>query len=235
MKRICINLLIISCFFIASTKAFASCSNEEKVQYSKEAANVKVSYEIIKEEYVDPDNNVTDMGNTYTEYRDNFKVTASNLTDNIYVILKNDYNDKVATFTSKGITSVDFYEHNKVINVTYEVYTGNSTACPGEKLITNYLVIPVFNKYSTTQACMNNKSDPFCAEYVTKDVTQADYDNYINKVTKNAKKKVEEKKKEEEKNKNKKKYYIYISAGAAVVIIAGTAFVIIKKRKGRVL
>lgn len=232
MKRICINLLLISCFFIASTKAFASCSNEEKVKYSKEAANVKISTEIVVEEDKNVEN-VTDIGNTYTTYIDNFKTSATNLTDNIYVVLKNDYNDKVATFTSKGITSMDFYEHDRVVNLTYEIYTSSSTACPGEKLLTNYAVIPVFNKYSNTQICQNNSSDPFCAQYVTKNYTQEDYDKFSKKIAKQ----IEEKAKKDKEAKNDKniKYLIAIG-GAVVLVIAATATVIvIKKRKGRVL
>ena len=235
MKNVCKKIFMFVCFFSLSRNVYAICSNEDLVKYKNEAASLKVNYEIIKEEYSEDDDEPTDLGVTYKSYRDNFKVSATNLSDNLYVVLKNDKNKDTVTFSNAGkLLSTSFYDHTSVINLTYEVYTNSNTLCPNEKLLTNYLSLPMFNSYASSQVCFNAKEADVCAEYVSKEVTQDEFDNYFKK----KREQYDKDKKEEDALKNKKsnnKIYFIIGGSVLGLVVIITTAIIINKRRGRLI
>ena len=239
MKRVFVNILLISCFFIASSKAYAICSNEEIVKYNKEASQIKLVNEIIKEDYPsdeqDPEN---ELGIEYTPTRDVFKVSATNLTDNVYVLVKNSLDDKVENLSNQtGKTFINFYNHMNLVTLTYEIYTANSTACPGEKLMTGYLTLPKANPYANITMCENSDSE-YCKQYVDHEITQEEFDKYTKSLVtehdKEMKQKEDEEKAAAKKNKKIKKILIISGCVLGAGLIATTVVVVVKRR-GRVL
>lgn len=178
MKKI---LLLIISFFIAIniTNAASLCSYEEQRTLEQEAANVKITYEPITEKIEYPDG---------ISINSSLKVSIYNISENLYVTLKNDngcqscdktysYNDAV-----DGTISFSWTDLEKVNNFTIDVYSSNTTNCPNEKYKTLYLILPKKNSFSNLALCDDLKDFYLCQEYVTVDeINREDFFNQIEK------------------------------------------------------
>lgn len=233
-------VFVISLFFCANVSATSQCSNEEQAKLNKMVANVKATYEegegvLDTEEYPLPDEilsaeNPEDYSSTYNF----FKISITNITDNIYVVVTNDYDDSKYTFsssnTNNGVALFNWELINQVTTFTIKVYASSNTSCADELYKTLYLTTPRFNEYYFYEACSEAPDFEMCQKYVTfKDV---DLDTFLTKLDKylsKNNKKADEETKENFFEKNK----IEIIIGGAVLIAAigvGT-FVVIKRRR----
>lgn len=231
MKNVCKKIFMLVCFFSLSRNAYAICSNEDLVKYNSEAANAKVTYEIITEEYKGEEEE-SDIGNSYTSYVDNFKVSANNLSDNLYIVVKNDRDNKTLTFSnSSNVTSANFYDHSSVINLTYEVYTNSNTLCPNEKLLTNYLKLPMYNNFYSYDICYSHRDVEECGKYVFNPVSISDFDKFLKKEEDKA---ISKRNEEKDNKKSNKKYFIIGGIVVGIIIIL-SVIIFIARRRGRII
>lgn len=162
MKKF-LKFFIITFLFIftKSVNAASVCSYEEQIELNQKAGNVKVSYDVVEEVV------------HYTEdtTRKLFEISILNITDDLYVVVKNDADKTVITFTSKdvkdGIAKFRWAYVEDVTNFTFDIYTSNKTKCPNEKYKTLTLSTPRYNKYFNWEVCQGNEDFYLCKEFVT--------------------------------------------------------------------
>lgn len=168
MKKI---LFFIFSFFIITNIAFADskCSYNEQAELLNKATNIKASYEIESEvvHFVDMDANV-----------DYFNVLVSNVTEDFYVVIKNDYNTDVSTLRyTDAKDGVIYYRWNnleKVTNITIEVFASGNTNCANEKYKTLYIQTPRYNEYFDREVCEELTDFYLCQKYTTSTVVTED-------------------------------------------------------------
>lgn len=232
MKKIFIAFISLFMFNL-TTEAASLCSYQEQTDLNQKAANVKVNYEIVEEKVTYPDGEGT---------RELFKINFFNLSNEFYVIVKNDVNSEEkrinSSDTKNGSYSFNWDNKETVTNFTIEIYTTNETNCPEELYKTIYLTTPRYNHFSETEACQDHKDLSYCQKYVNFDISEEDYFaklNSFNNIKEDEKVKVDD-----TKNNNViinfiNDYKWYIVGGLAVVIVITAAITVInnKKMKGR--
>lgn len=161
MKKI---LLIVFVFFgfLGNVLAESKCSYNEQSELLNKATNVKISYEIASEvvHFTDMDANI-----------DYINISIYNITEDFYVILKNDYNGSSQTFrysdSKDGVITYRWEYLDKITNFTAEVYASGTTNCAGEKFKTLYLQTPRYNEYYDREVCEQLTDFYLCQKYVT--------------------------------------------------------------------
>ena len=252
MKKIKILSIILITLFISNPEVKAACSIEEESKLTKEARNVKASFEaaqvdVSKEPGFNLPDGMTeeDIAN-YTYMQDYFKIHISNLTENLYVIVKNNIaNDSKKYYysdTKDGEIVFDQMDVDRIYNYTIEVYATNNTECNGEKLYTVYTSTPMFNYMSYEPVCEGAEDYYACEKWLSTPLT--DLDNLVNRIEKykESKKQDEEKEKEEEKKKGGLKEFvkenkeIVIVSAICIVAIGGLVTVIlVKKQRSKIV
>ena len=238
MKKSVIYVLcgLLSFCSLITAKA-TTCTNEEYVKLKQVASNVGHTYEE-KQEEVDPNtylkNDEVGYGPLYESY---LSVIFSNITNDIYIKISNDYNDEVKYVryqdTKDGIYSFDWKNIDKITKFTYEVYSSTETSCPDEKYYTGYIILPKYNEVSESAMCNGLNDFEPCNRYITTNMDPAEQERRIQEKIKI----VEEK--EAKKNKKwyqkigdfGKKYAVVIIAGSIIVIVGVATVVVDKKRK----
>lgn len=161
MKKI---LTFVIAMFLLNIRVSAAslCSYTEQAELNSKAANIKVSYEVI-------DDVVGSDDEGYIDYY--FKVSIVNVTEDFYVVVKNDYNDEEQTYYSSdavdGIITIKWRYSDKVTNFNIQAYTSSNTNCPNEKFKTVYLTTPRFNEYSEREICLDYPDFNYCQKFVT--------------------------------------------------------------------
>ena len=233
-----IVLLLFSPSFVS---AASSCSYSEQAELNNIVANVKINYEIEEvktEQFMDPDDPEEMIDITVKK----IKINILNITDDVYVVLKNDLDNQSKTFYKKNTTDgiVSFYQDDKdtIVNYTLEVYS-NKYSCAGELYKKLTLTTPIYNSYSELEACSENPEFYYCQEFIT--TKQITYDKFIE----NLKEYVTEEEISEEKEKSMwdkiKEFYsnnkITINVLGTIIVVGGiTATVIlVKRRRSRIL
>lgn len=125
--------------------------------------------------------------NTDDELTINMKI--SNLTENLYVVVMNDYDNSTNTYHYSNFkdNTLDIYTANTLVKINYviKVYSEDTT-CGVEPLKTINYTTPRFNEFSTYNRCNDYKDLEICdVFYDTKEMT---YDEYVKKVEKEIKK-----------------------------------------------
>lgn len=161
MKKILIIFGVIFSFCM-NVNAASICSYQEQNEINQKAANVRVSYEIAEEKV------------TFVEGEgviEVFKINILNISDDFYVIIKNDINNEEKRFDASdsvdGIISFTWDYADTVTNFIIEVYTTNKTSCPGELYKTVYLTTPRYNEYYNTAICQELIDFYLCQKFVT--------------------------------------------------------------------
>lgn len=244
MKKNFIIFLGLLSFFIFGlrTNATSKCDYSELGKINQEAAGIKVSYEE-KKKKIEGDVGVSDSGAKVEKelYHEYFAVNILNVTDKLYVKVINDEDNSVKIYTNNDSTNgiITFNRDNlqEVAKYTIKVYTSAKTSCADEEVTVQYLTLPMYNPFSTTAYCSQNKKADVCQKYVFKEVTPKDFDNnytsYINK-------KVEEINKEESQSaitKFIKKNKVGFIIGGSIIIVAGVVatVVVIRRRRSRLI
>lgn len=235
MKRF-IAILLVTFSSITTVNAASLCSYQEQNTINQKAANIKVSYEILteKEPSENDPNLVFDV--------DYFNISITNITDDFYIRIKNDYNNQTQNFSSSdakdGIITFKWSYSAEVTNFTIDIYTSNKTSCPNEVYKTIYLTTPRFNTYSQTDFCVENSDLQYCQKYVTfKEIEYNDFDKRVEKF-KNDKKNNDKNEEEDNKSKNNKileffDKYKWTILGSSVIIGAGIFIIVINMKKGK--
>lgn len=212
------------------------CNNEESKKIKDAAKGVEVSY-TIKRMYVGKTIEIDSPDMPEVDAYDyGFEIAIKNITEDVYVVVKNDYSDDVFTYhykdTDNGVKTFESIATDEFVNFTFEVKS-ESDKCKDENYRKISLETPKYNIYSSYQFCADNPNNKVCKMFVTEDVSAKDYAIEVD-ASKN-----ENKKNEENKKNNvvvefvKDNKYLFIIGGVVIVIIGvATIFIKINKRRG---
>lgn len=249
MKKSLLGAILVFALIITpiDTKAASTCSYKEQAELNEIANQVKANYEIVDifDGMTLNFENGTGIAQEVESYIKGFKISILNITDDIYVTVKNDYDSEVQTFykkdTSDGIASFESKITDVLVNYQIEVHS-NKYTCIGEVYSKIQLKTPIFNPYSDLEICKNNSSFYYCQQFIpSENISSNEFYDRLNKFNSES----EETKKDEEEKQSlidkiigfyeKHKLIIYIIT--IVVIISGvaTTVILIKKRRSRVL
>lgn len=230
--------------------AASACSYSEQAEMNNIVANVNASHEatdIYGGKTLDIDN-VDEFGNIpeIDFYVKGFKIDILNITEDIYVKVRNDHDSSVLTFyykdTNEGIATFQTKNSDALITYTVEIYS-NKYSCVGEKFREFTFTTPMYNDYSQLQVCTDYPEFYYCQEFISSE--NVGWDTFYSNLEKYKEEKV---KKEQEEAKNKsiieriKDFYkqnaiVINSVGIVIVVIMGaaTTVILIKKKRSRVL
>ncbi len=243
--------IIFSMLFLFSTSVKAeTCGYEEKAKLNNEAANVKVNYEIKqrqldKNNYNPPDAIVgTEDEANWNPTVDYFQVNILNLTENIYVEVKNDQNNETTKYyynnSQDGKIAIDFLNLENVAKFTITVKSTDASGCTDRTLKTLNLTLPRYNEYYEYSLCQSIPDYYLCQKYVTFDEVKLGY--FTKKVYEEI-----DKKNQEEIEKNLKWYEkawnfikdhkVAFITGGVIIVAAGATItvVIIRKRRRSII
>ena len=220
--------------------AASLCSVEEQARLNKVAGSVKAVYEEAQEE-VDPSTYITTPETGEGPfYRNYFNIIFTNITEDIYVKVINDYNDDVKFIryqdTEDGTYTFTWNNIDNVVRFTYEVYTSNNTKCRDEKYFTNYLVTPKYNKFHDYLICEGIEDYLACQKYISVDMEYSEQQEKIEDyLEKNivAVEKEKNKKWYEKIGEFVKEHKTAFIAGGSIIVIAGVATVVVKIKRKR--
>ncbi len=249
MKKSLLGAILVFALIITpiDTRAASTCSYKEQAELNEIANNVKANYEIVDiyDGMTLNFENGTGIAEEIESYIKGFKISILNITDDIYVTVKNDYNSEVQTFYKKdtrdGIASFESKITDVLVNYQIEVHS-NKYTCIGEVYSKTQLKTPIFNPYSDLEICKNNSSFYYCQQFIpSENISSNEFYERIDKLnSESGKKEGEEEEKQSLIDKIKefyKKNKIMIHTVIIVVIISGvaTTVILIKKRRSRVL
>lgn len=211
------------------------CNNEESKKVKDAAQGVEVSY-TIKKMFVGTsiDIDQPDMPEV-EEYDYGFEIAIKNITEDVYVVVKNDYSDDVFTYhyadTENGVKTFESIATEEAINFTFEVKSENAN-CKDEDYRKISLTTPIYNYYHRYQFCSDNPKSKVCKMFVNEKISAKEFATEVNA------KKEENQKSDDSNKKNvptfvKENKYLFIIGGIVIVIIGvATVCVKIKKRRG---
>lgn len=230
--------------------AASSCSYEEQVEINNIVANVKANYEVVDiyaGKSYDVDNANPD--GTFPEvdkYVKGFNISILNITDDIYVKVRNDFDTDEKTYyykdTQDGIVTFQTRNKSKLINYTVEVYS-NKYSCIGEKFYEFSFTTPMFNNFSERPQCIDNRDFYYCQEFISSEnISFVEFNQKIKEYE-------QEKKQEEEQKENQNKSFIeklkelynnnkvIVYSIFVVIVVTGVAatVILIKRKRSRVL
>ena len=212
------------------------CNNEESKKVKDAAQGVEVSY-TIKKMYVGKtiDIDSPDMPEE-DAYDYGFEIAIKNITEDVYVVVKNDYSDDVFTYhyadTENGVKTLESLANDDVVNFTFEVKSENAN-CKDEDYRKITITTPVYNYYTDYTFCKNNPKVDVCKTFVSKLFTQEEFASAVEKVNKDNDKKENKETNDKIANFVKENKYLFIIGGIVIVIIGvATICVKIKKKRG---
>ncbi len=211
------------------------CNNEDSKKVKDAAQKIEVSY-TIKNMLVGTsiDIDEPDMPEV-EEYDYGFEIAIKNITEDIYVVVKNDYSNDVFTYhyadTENGVKTFESIATDEAVNFTFEVKSENVN-CKDEDYRKITLTTPIYNLYYRYQFCSDNPKSKVCKMFVNEKISAKEFATEVNA------KKEENQKSDDSNKKNvptfvKENKYLFIIGGIVIVIIGvATVCVKIKKRRG---
>lgn len=211
------------------------CNNEDSKKVKDAAQKIEVSY-TIKNMSVGTsiDIDEPDMPEV-EEYDYGFEIAIKNITEDIYVVVKNDYSNDVFTYhyadTENGVKTFESIATDEAVNFTFEVKSENVN-CKDEDYRKITLTTPIYNLYYRYQFCSDNPKSKVCKMFVNEKISAKEFATEVNA------KKEENQKSDDSNKKNvptfvKENKYLFIIGGIVIVIIGvATVCVKIKKRRG---
>ena len=211
------------------------CNNEDSKKVKDAAQKIEVGY-TIKNMLVGTsiDIDEPDMPEV-EEYDYGFEIAIKNITEDIYVVVKNDYSDDVFTYhyadTENGVKTFESIATDEAVNFTFEVKSENVN-CKDEDYRKITLTTPIYNLYYRYQFCSDNPKSKVCKMFVNEKISAKEFATEVNA------KKEDNQKSDDGNKKNvptfvKENKYLFIIGGIVIVIIGvATVCVKIKKRRG---
>lgn len=174
------SLLVLIMYFIFLGSPLAeSCDYKERAKLNNEVGNIKAGYEIKKRvldrsEYDLPDYVLgTEEEATYEETAEYIEVNILNLTENTYLVVRNDHNDEEVTYTFEqsqdGKISFNYESLDTPATYTFEVLASNNTSCENTSLRSITLKLPRFNQLSEYALCDQIPDYYLCQRFVSFD------------------------------------------------------------------
>ena len=151
-----------------------------------------------------------------------FNITISNLVSDIYIYDEN--TGKAYTYSSSNNGEIVIPDVHGVKKLKYKIMSANGE-CVDQLLLTHYITLPVYNKYSKDPLCDGLDNFNLCYTFIDTDLT---YDEFKEKVEEYRNQKPEEKKEDVVKEHKESdwdkvidfmmKYGLYIMAALAIII-----------------
>lgn len=224
----CLSLIVVNNVYALS------CPNAISKDLGEVASYVKTGVEVIdnsETKTLTIDNNST----TYKIPNYTFNINIYNITDDIYLTVKNDVTDEEETIFASTLDG-DVYtiindDFGQIYNYTITIYSNNAY-CYGEKVKTIRYTKPKYNAYSEYTYCKNS-SNLYCQKFVTKDLNINGTDDFLNKIKVNNEKNKPEDISEKIIETIKEHWIIYLILFVGIIIgsIAGIFIVRNKKMK----
>ena len=215
MKKVWLFILVLVIPIGVFARAKTSCDYTLLSKLKRYASNVNIiyDYKIINDEVY-------------------FDITISNVVPQIYI------SDETSgkTYYASGNGEIVISNVHNIKKNTFKIKS-NDILCMDELLLTQYVTLPVYNKFSTDPLCDGLDNYNLCYTFIDTDLT---YDEFKEKIEAYKKKKPEEEKKEVQKEYIKSdwekfldfmiKYGIFIAAAIAILI---TSISIYRSRKNK--
>ncbi len=228
-------LVIMMSMFVAEVKATGACTYSVKSALNKSAWNMTFDY-VPVEKAISGEDYIIDEEMPLLEY--SFDLGIYNLTSDFYIILSNDKNaqtEKIySTSVVEGKVIYNVLYTDEVVTYKFEIFA-NEQSCRGTLIRTAYVAVPIRNEFATMNVCDDIPDFYLCQKYVTR---KTDYPTFLRKANDYKNKIVVEKEEETEKPSsvfnvlNKYKYFII----TGVVVISGvTTFIVVKKKRSRIV
>lgn len=246
MKKIRCFIFLLGTLIIGMPIVKAECSIEETNRLTSLAYKVNANFEVITKELpleegmFPPDGfSLEDLEN-YRYEKKFFKIYISNITEDIYVVVKNDKNKTSKTYhhsdTNDNVISFEADVTWDIINYTITVYAAQGE-CTGKILNTISFTTPMYNKNSEYAICDDIKEYYLCKEYIS---VETSFENFFEKAEKYKEKKF---KKEETKEEKKgisqfiKEHKGIIIITSIIIITAGglVTVIIVKKQRSKII
>lgn len=235
--------------FLTSTRA-ATCSYEERAELNNELSHIEANYEILVKRELDdhpPDELLgTPEGENYYSENDYIQINVLNLTENMYAVITNDYDDTELIYqyadTNNGNIAIEWNNMMDLARYTIKIYASSNTGCEDTLLRTLYVSLPRYNDYSTYAQCDKVPDYYLCQRYVTYDYV--DFVEFDEKIRAEIERVENEEQAETENDTWYEKVGNFISehktafiiGGITIVVIAGiTVTIIVVRRRRRIL
>lgn len=234
-RKLGIFLVIASC--VCLTKGVdAACDYETQNRLKSEAANIRAVNEI--KEIGTGSYSESEMMNedgTYETYEITKKVSEVNIynvTENLYVVVKNKNTNLEKKYyykdTDNGTITWNEDITEELVEYEIKIYS-NVGDCQNTELKNTSIVLPKYNIFSMKPYCYNVDAY-YCEEYVTQEInmTEEEIEN------RGYKYQIENQRFDEtepEKEKKFGKYMMIIIASAIVLVIGGITILIVKRKQ----
>lgn len=227
----------------------ATCNYEERAELNNEISNITANYEVIQvvldpDEFVPPEGITEEEEEAYVATTDALQINILNITENVYIIVTNDYDDTTLRYnyndTTDGNISIVWRTLGSLVTYTIEVYSSNETSCEDTLLRTLRVSLPRYNDYSTYSVCSEVPDYYLCQRYVYFD--EVDFNEFSTGVLEE----IERVQLEQEENENDNTPWYeaiiefisehktpIIIGGLSVLIITGVIVVLVIKRRRR--
>ncbi len=158
MKTYYLRVVFFIVLFAIPFTAEANCNYTEKVRLQKMVGNVSFGYRY-KE----------------SKYSVVFEITVSNLTNEIYMV---DRSTGKYYYSNNEDIILENYQNGETIR--FDFYARN-TDCTSDKLFTNYVTLPTYNPYYSSNICKGIEDFELCQKWLKHSMT---YKEFLEGVTK---------------------------------------------------
>ena len=241
LKQISKSFIILVVLFVGMmhvSAAGSTCSNARVVELNAIATNIKNNIELFEEktQVLGTD----DEGERWFDItRSTFVVHLTNLTDDVYITVKNNDTNLVQTYRSDSFedNEISFASDDGYKNTLFGVSVHSAdSACEGEVLRRLEITTPVFNRYHDLALC-EGAEDFYLCRRVLGSATGMSENQVINSIYKYKDGLLDKDGNEIPADKKKNKWLIpTIIVGSAIVAVGGVIVVMkISKRRKSVI
>ena len=153
---------LLVCFLCVNKVSAASCDYDTQINLSKEAANIKLSYE---------------------EAGSYLNIKVESLPNTLYMVYEEDRDNKIEI---RGNGQDQLYLWTKTDephSLKFEVYSSNYTTCPDNMITVKTIDLPMYNRYSTKVECNDHKDLYVCNTFTNTPIDDASFQNAFNKMS----------------------------------------------------
>lgn len=178
MKKMKFLFTFILTFIIGINSALAVCETSEMTKTRENAYRVSVSYDLMEREvpegeYTPPDGLTEEELENYKLYDNYFNVYINNITDDLYINVKNSVTGNTTRYDSSdakdGVITIETDGVSEITDFTIDIFPSNED-CGRNKIRSISQRLPKYNEYSEYQFCQEVPNYYLCREYIDFDI-----------------------------------------------------------------